>query len=217
MSEPTVSFSFNADTHEYRLGANIVPACTSLLSQGGLVSFHHVSLDVLERKSELGREVHRACHLHNLNKLGSFDPLIKPHLHAWIHFKENCKRFVLISSEYQCVATVNGMHYGMQADTVALVDGYETVIELKIGKVYPHHGVQLAGYAAGLPHPKYTAPLARFMARKRMVVELRGNGHPKVHLFHQKSDYDYKVFCSLLYTSTWKAQFEKVYREEKGL
>jgi hypothetical protein len=215
MSETAAAFSFDAEKHEYRLGSQVVPGCTGVLSSGGLVPYGFVSQDVLERKGELGREVHKACHLHNINKLGQCDPRVQPHLRAWIRFKEQCKSFRLISSEYQTVATVNGMHYGMQLDCNALVDGYDTVIELKIGQIYPHHAIQTAGYAAGLPHPKYTAPMARFMARKRMAVELRANGSsgsPKVYLFEQKSDYD--VFLSLLHVTSWKQLHDQTYKEK---
>lgn len=212
MSTMPAGFSFDADKHEYRLGTTIVPGCTSLLVGGGLVSFDFVSRDQLERKSELGRESHRACHLHNINSLGKYDERIKKRLHAWITFKENCKSFVLISSEYQCVATFNGMHYGMKADVNARIDGDDTVIELKIGHPMPHVGVQLAGYAAGLPHPRYTAPLARFLARKRIAVELQENGLPKVHLYNERSDLD--VFLSLLHTVSWKRRFDKIYKEK---
>jgi hypothetical protein len=206
-----VSFSFDAERHEYRLEGQLVPSCTGLLSSGGLVQFGFISADLLERKSELGRQVHQACHLHNLNKLGSYDERVKPHLHAWIKFKEQTK-FNLISSAYQTIASINGMSYGMESDCNALVDGHDTIIELKTGRPYPHHGVQLAGYSIGTPHPKFTAPLARFMSRKRMVVELRANGTPKVHEYSERSDYD--VFSSLLYVATWKRRFDSQYQKE---
>lgn len=210
----SAAFTFDAAKHEYRVGAATVPGCTSILSSGGLVAARFVNLDAFEHKGDLGREVHRACHLHNLGTLGEYDERVKPHLHACIRFKETCKSFKLISSEYQCVATIHGMTYGMKIDCNALVDGADTVIEWKIGKVYPHHGVQLAGYAAGLPHRQYTAPLARFMARKRIVVELRANGIPKVHTFEKRSDYD--VFQSSLYTTSWKRQYGKFYEEKNA-
>ena len=202
-------FTFNAERHEYRLGHQVVPATTSVLSTGGLVAFNFVSLEVLERRSELGRAVHLACHLHNIGKLGDCDNRVRPYLKAWILFKEKCKNFRLISSEYQTVAFVNGMPYGMQCDWNASVDREDTVGELKIGSVYPHHGIQLAAYAAGLPHPKYEQPLARFMARKRIVVELGENGKPKVHRFEEKSDYE--AFASSLYMASWKRRHGAVY------
>lgn len=205
-------FTFNAEKHEYRLGTTVVPNCTSMLSSSGMVPARFLQADLFERKTELGKQVHLACHLHNLNKLGTYDPAVKPHLHAWIEFKEHCKSFTLISSEYQTVATIAGMSYGMQPDVNAYVDGRDTVIELKTGKVYPHHGIQLAAYACGLPHPKYTAPLPRFINRKRIVVELQANGHPDVHEYEERSDFD--AFISILHITTWKRRFEPIYKEE---
>jgi hypothetical protein len=71
--------------------------------------------------------------------------------------------------------------------------------------------VQLAGYAAGLPHAKYTTPLARFMKRKRYAVQLRESGTPKIIQFEQKSDYE--VFASALYVTAWKRRNERAYKE----
>lgn len=208
----TQPFTFDATIHEYRVGSQVVPSVTHILSEGGLIAFRFVSEDILDRKSELGKEVHRACHLHNIQKLGQYDPRVAPHLHAWIKFKEQCRSFKLISSEFQTVALMNGMSYGMQLDCNAYIDGADTVIELKTGAVYPHHAVQTAGYAAGLPHPKYTSTMARFIARRRIAVELRANGVPKVHRFEAKGDYE--VFGSLLHVTSWKRAHEKIYQEK---
>ena len=208
----TQAFTFTEDNHEYRVGANVVPACTAVLAEGGLVPYRFVSEELLERKGELGKEVHRACHLHNVNHLGQYDPLVKPYLHAWIKFKEQCRTFKLIASEHQTVASLNGMQFGMKLDCNAFIDGADTIIELKTGAIWPHAGVQMAGYACGLPHPKYTSPMARFIARKRLVVELRDNGVPKVHVFEDKSDFE--VFASLLHVASWKRRYGKIYQEK---
>lgn len=205
------AFTFNADLHEYRLGGHVVPSCTGALRSGGLVAAHFLNLDELDRKSEFGREAHRACHLHNLGKLGDVDFRLRGHVDSWVHFKQHVKRFQLISSEQQLVAYVNGMPFGMQLDVNAIVDGDDTVIELKTGEIYPHHGVQLAGYAAGLPHEKFSTPWARFVFRKRLVVQLRESGIPKIHKFTDRSDFE--VFNSLLYVASWKRRHEKTYKE----
>ena len=136
------------------------------------------------------------------------------HLDAAIKFKCECKSFRLISSEYQMVAWVNGMPYGMQCDVNASIDRFDTVVEWKIGEPKPHHGVQLAGYAAGLPHPKYNTPIARFMSRKRIVVELRDTGQYKVHPYDDRSDYE--VFCSLLHIASWKGRNGKFYSTQES-
>jgi hypothetical protein len=207
----SVAFSFDPGAHEYRVDNRVVPACTWMLATGGLVPFGRINQDVLERRSELGREVHLACHLHNIGKLGSYDKRVKPYLHSWILFKEKMN-FAPELSEFQTVATLNAMSYGMQIDSAGLLAGQDTIIDLKIGEIYPHHGIQLAGYAAGLPHKRWTAPLARFMARKRIALQLRESGLPKVTEFSEKSDF--YVFTSLLYVSTWKKQFDSTYQEK---
>lgn len=206
------AFTFNESLHEYRVGAQLVPSCTAVIAEGGLVGYRFVAQELVERKSELGREAHRACHLDNLGKLGDCDPRVLPRLHAWREFKARVKRFKLLNSEFQTVAYLNGMAFGMKLDCQALLDGEEHIIEWKIGAVYPHTGVQLAGYAAGAPHTHYTSPMAKFIARKRIAVELRPNGVPLVHYFKERSDFD--VFASLLHVASWKRRFEKIYKGE---
>jgi hypothetical protein len=106
------------------------------------------------------------------------------------------------------------MSYGMQIDCAGTLSGVETIIDLKIGEVYPHHGIQLAGYAAGLEHSKWTAPLARFLARRRVALQLRESGLPRLTTFEEKSDF--YVFTSLLYVNTWKKQFDSMYTKENA-
>jgi hypothetical protein len=206
-----VAFTFDAAKHEYKMNGNPVPACTRVLNEGGLVAYRFVTEEILERRSELGREVHRACHLHNVGKLGQYDARVKPHLHAWIGFKEQTG-FVPLESEFQCIGYVNGMAFGMQIDCAGMLGEDEAIVDYKIGKIYPHHGVQLAAYAAGYPHKKLSTPFARFLARKRIGVELCANGRPKIHEFDHKSDFE--VFASLLYVTNWKRRHERTYRGE---
>ena len=206
------AFTFNAETHEYALAGESIPGCTKILSSGGLVSFDHVAADVLEKKSELGREVHRACHLWNLGTLRSCDDRVRPYLNAWILFLEKTK-FKPLLSEFQTVGYVNGMPFGMQIDSQGMIGKEDTIVELKIGEILPHHGIQLAGYAAGLPHKTLATALARFMMRKRIAVQLRENSVPKIHRFEERSDFD--VFASVLYVAHWKQQFTSVYERER--
>ena len=206
-----VAFTFDEETHVYSVNNKPVPSCTSVLATGGLVPYKFVDQEILERKGELGREVHLACHLHNVGKLGTYDAKVKPYLHAWIVFKEQTDYQPLIS-EFPTVAWLNGLPYGMTVDNAGLLRGKDTVIDLKIGAVLPHHSVQLAGYAAGLPHPTLRTPFARFMARKRVLVELRTSGVPKMHVCENRGDYE--TFAALLYITSWRKQYGGVYEEK---
>lgn len=209
---PRIDFSFDENTHIYSTPVHgVIPGCTRVLDQGGLVSFDHVDRDILERKSELGREVHKACHLFNQGKNLICDPAVDGYLQSWIKTAKALS-FLPRQSEFRQIATVNGMLFGMQIDTEGLVLNEDTIIDLKIGQVCPHHGIQLAGYAAGLYHPRLETPLGRFRTRKRIVAQLQEDGSlAKLHRFEAKSDFD--VFVSALFTTYWKMQHSKFYRE----
>jgi len=209
---PRIDFSFDENTHIYSTPVHgVIPGCTRVLDQGGLVSFDHVDRDILERKSELGREVHKACHLFNQNKPFKCDPQIDGYILSWKRTTIALK-FVPRLSEFRQIATVNGMFFGMQIDVEGLVLNEDTIIDLKIGQVCPHHGIQLAGYALGLYHPRLETPAGRFRTRKRIVAQLQEDGSlAKLHRFEDKSDFD--VFVSALYTTYWKMQNAKFYRE----
>jgi len=206
-----IEFSFDECTHVYTTPTGLVPGCTRILSSGGLVSFDFVQKDILERKSELGREVHKACHLYNQGKDFTCDAQVEGYLQSWRLWCATMK-FTPRLSEHRQIATVNGMLYGMQIDAEGLVAGDDSIIDMKIGQVMSHHGIQLAGYAAGLYHPRLETPMGRFRTRKRIIVQLQENGTlAKIHPFDEKSDFD--VFVSALYVTTWKMRHEKEYRE----
>lgn len=207
-----LAFSFDEDSHTYTVeSVGRVPGCTRVLDHSGLVKFDFVNADILERKSELGREVHKACHLFNIGKKFVCDPLVEGYLNSWEAFYRLSK-FAVRFSEEQQIATVNGMRYGMQIDVAGDLRGEDTIIDYKIGEIAPHHAIQLAGYAAGLYHPGLETPLGRFRSRKRMIVKLQEDGSlAKIHRCEDKSDFD--TFTSALYTTYWKMKHEKFYRE----
>lgn len=206
-----IEFQFDEDTHIYTTASGAVPSCTRILASGGLVSLDHVAKEILERKSVLGREAHKACHLFNQGKTFLCDPQVEGYVRSWM---ETCRflHFVPQLSEHQQIAIVNGMLFGMQIDAAGMLHNEDTIIDYKIGEIMPHHAIQLAGYAAGLYHPRLETPLGRFRTRKRIAVRLKEDGSlAKIHRFDDKSDLD--TFVSALYTTYWKLKHEKFYRE----
>ena len=206
------AFTFNEDTHTYQVDGRVVPGCTRILEQAGMINFDHVNRDILERKSELGSAVHKACHLFNLKRSFTCDEQVRGYLNSW---KETARvlKFEARMSEYQLVASVNGMLYGMQIDAEGLVRGAEAILDYKIGVVMAHHAIQLAGYAAGLYHPRLETAMARFRSRKRIIVKLQEDGSlAKIYYCEETSDFD--VFVSALQITYWKMKHDKSYREK---
>lgn len=212
MSGGPRTFSFDPESHTYLVGGIPTPSCTGVLRSSGFVPPAFLDQDMLERRSELGREVHKACDLHNRGKEFTCDSAVRGYLNSWIEAKRMLALDLKLS-EFQQIAEINGMMFGMQLDVLALLAHQEYVIELKIGPILPHHALQLAGYAAGLYHPRFETALARFRIRKRLALQLNEHGLLAiVHRFEEKSDLD--VFTSMLHSMHWKKKHEKFYREQ---
>ena len=183
--------------------------CTDVLAESGLVDYSFVNADVLERKSDLGIAVHKACCLFDQNRKFSVDPEVDPYVDAWKEFRERT-RFVPRLIEQPHEAVVNGMSYTMRVDREGLLAGEETIVELKTcANAMRHHGVQLAGYAMGLPREKSSSPFGRFLLRRRIVVKLTRQGVAKVIRYDDNADFG--VFVSALYVATWKRKNAKEY------
>src|SRR6266576_3955232 len=206
----STEFHFDESDHTYTVNGKPILSCTQILSSGGLVSFDFVNRDILERKSELGREAHKACHLYNQGKPFTCDDQVRPYLHSWEQWCDKTG-FRARLSEHQQIASVNGMDYGLQIDAEGDLRGEESIIEIKTGQIYPHHAIQLAGYAAGLYHARLETPMGRFRTRKRIVVQLQANGSlAKIHRFEDRSDFD--VFAACLSVSFWKKKNANFYK-----
>lgn len=210
MSGGARTFAFDPESHTYLVGGIPTPSCTGVLKSSGFVPPAFLDQDMLERRSELGRAVHKACDLCNREKEFTCDPAVRGYLNSWIETKRRLALDLKLS-EFQQIGEINGMLYGMQLDALALVGHEEHVIELKIGPIFPHHGLQLAGYAAGLYHPRFETALARFRVRKRIALQLNEHGLLAIlHRFDEKSDFD--VFTSMLHSMHWKKKHEKFYK-----
>ena len=221
-------FTFDEEKHIYRLAnGQAVPGHTRVLDLGGLVPYAAVSPDILERKSEIGRQVHRACFLYDQGARFTVDRRIEGHVDAWERF---CKesRFAVVLSEHQGVYCLNGLYFGMTIDALGYFAGRsrETVVERKTtSHVLPHHGVQLAAQAAcvdapicmvtntvGIANPSaLKSAKARFLTRDRIVVQLKEDGKYKIERFTQNADLE--MFEHALALTYWKMSHEKTYKE----
>jgi len=205
-------FTFDELTHTYRVGGVVIPGHTRVLDLGGLVNYRDVEPDILERKSDLGRQVHEATRLYDLRKKFTCDPLVEPYLEAWIDFRELTK-FKPRLVEHRGLSEINGMQFGMQIDREGDLAGDETLVELKTcAKLLPHHGIQLAAQAAGLYHRELSTALARFMRRKRVAVQLKKDGYAKIQRYEDRSDFD--AFVSALTVTHFKMRHAKHYKGE---
>ncbi len=212
-------FTFNEDTHTYRLGDREIPGHTRVLDLGGLVPYGAIAPDILERKSAIGRAVHFACFLHDEGKAFVSDPHIRGYIDAWIDFRKQTG-FMPSLREHRGLYQFNGLSFGMQIDALGKFPPHqrEAVVEIKTcSTILPHHGVQLAAQAAGVESPTLKSHEARFLVRSRYVCQLFENGRWKLHPFKRATDLE--TFEHALALTYWKMEHEKTYRllEEEGM
>lgn len=175
--------TFDEASHTYRFEGRLVPGVTSVLEQ--LQYLDGVPWAILDAAREFGTHVHLACHLWNVNKLDveALDPQLRPYLDGWIAFL-NQTGFKVRASEQRVYHPQLG--YAGTADAFGEMRGTTWVIDIKSGVVPDTVGAQLAAYQNAYS----------LQPRKRLCVQLTGNGNYKLH--PQTDLSDFALFTSAL-------------------
>jgi hypothetical protein len=212
------SFLFIESSHTYQRGGIILPGATRCLDHAGLTDYENVRADILERRSILGKHVHSGCHFYDEKDLdwSTLDDEQKRYIESWGEWRE-ARRFNPAVIEHQQIATVNGMSFGMRLDRYGLLDKVPTIVEIKTTReIQDYHAIQTAFYAAGYSPPKdiSMSPMARFLTRRRIVVQLRSDGKiAKERMFDDRQDFE--VMTWALGITTWKLNRGRKIREIK--
>jgi hypothetical protein len=216
------SFTFDEASHTYWKGGVIIPGATRCLDHAGLTSYENVRADVLERRSRLGKIVHQATHFADEADLDvdSLGDETRGYVMSWVNWRA-WRQFQPLKIEHRQLAELNGMPFGMQIDRLGTFarESQLAVVEIKITReIYDHHGIQLAFYAAGCDHSpvgsvemaaaSYNAPLAKFLTRKRVVVQLRSDGKKARERFFDERN-DFEVATWALGITHWKLNHGK--------
>ena len=187
-----------SEKHEYRLGGEIMPSVTQIISP--LQDFSHVRHDVLERAKRFGTAVHMATVLSDQEDLDedNLDPSLVPCLNAWRKFKSETGfvsehiELPLYSPIHRFAGTIDRIgsmsHYADQK-----LRGRRMILDIKTGStIYPTVGLQTAAYRI-LWNERY--PTARVVSR--CSVRLFTNGTYRLDFFGDRMDV--KVFLALLH------------------
>jgi hypothetical protein len=181
------------DNHVYRWNGVQVPGVTSILEPLSMLG--GISLEVLNKKSDLGRRVHLATELDDQDDLdeSSIEDDVAPYLAAWRKFKAEKRVEILATEEF----VFHPAHkYGGQLDRIIRMDASKFMLDIKTSvEVYMSAGPQTAAYLAAYRDPTVT---------RRCVVQLRPDG---TYRFEELNDLmDWPVFLSCLTISSYKAK-----------
>lgn len=184
---------FDPDTHSYWNGDTRVPSVTQILSP--LTNLGHIPKAILQRAADRGTAVHKATELFDLGMLDhtSISDEVKPYLDAWIRFLLDHKGDPI---DIEQLVYHDGLAYAGTLDRRMLVDGVESIVDIKTSKtIYPTVGPQLAAYAHACD-----ASLARH------AVQLKADGTYALHSYSDPADWS--VFLSLRTLIGWADQHQ---------
>ncbi len=204
MANTQADFQFDEQNHIYTQDGIKIPGCTRVIDTAAPDYYQTVAKEIIERKSQLGRRVHQAARFPDEDDLewASLTAEAKGRVESWVNF---CATWNFTPKQHatRLIAELNGMKYGMEIDCAGLIKRDEAVIEQKTtASLEPIHQIQLAGYSLGLPHLKWTQPIARFHARRRVIVQLNKDGKFKARECEDKSDAT--IFQAMLAVTWWK-------------
>jgi len=195
----SVNFSFDPVNHIYRLGSDIIPSVTQILSAEGLVDYIGVPAESMESARLFGTAVHKACELWDKGILDDTvlsTPLI-PYLAGWKKFVADFKP--IVNQEWIEKPICSYRHqFGTTSDRVWSINNKLTVVEIKsTATMQKAVGIQLAGQTIAVEEN-----LGR--VKQRWAVQLKGDGTYQLYTYDDRADKT--VFVSALNVYRWKRE-----------
>ena len=185
--------TFDESAHAYYWNGERVPGVTSIL--GPLVDFRGVPLAVLEAKADLGRRVHLATELDDVDDLdeSSVESDVSPYLEAWRRFKRE-KRVEIEAVERKVYHPT--YRYAGALDRVLRFDGARFLADIKTS-------VEVAA-TAGPQTAAYLQANGDHSISRRAAIQLRPDGSYRVRELNDPQDWP--VFLSCLTINNFKAK-----------
>ena len=170
IDEQLADLIFDEAAHLYTLAGKLVPGVTRVLEATGLIDYSFLGVKrfyYLER----GRKVHKATHEDDEGRLieSEWTDEILGYVDGWRQFRRDYGFFPNRIEQRVCHRRLG---YAGTLDRTGVVrEGGELIVDIKSGIAPQAVRVQLAAYAACLPHPR---------TRRRRCVEVHANGTYRV-------------------------------------
>lgn len=184
---------FDAETHTYTDASaeRVVPGVTRILSVLG--AYENVPEVALERKRQIGSDVHAACHILNTGLLNevTVSEEIAEYVRAYKTFLKD-KQPVCLFSEMPMYSPDLG--FAGTPDFVGEIDGQMAVFDIKTTvRIYPMSGLQLSAYGH-LVQSQFDIKVA-----KRYTLQLKKDGSYVLFEHDSKEDFINFLACLRVY------------------
>lgn len=199
---------FDAATHTYRISGIELPSVTRLLKPLTDDAFAGIPPGILQQKADLGTAIHYATELDDLGQLdeASVHPIVAPYLAGWRKFRaDHADSLKIVKTEHKWFHKI--LQYAGTVDREILFYNEPTILDIKSTvEIYPHVGVQLAGYAMLAESNTEIENRVKAQAYRRLGLQLTPEGGYNMHFFTDAMDFS--CFLSLLTLFNWKAKYK---------
>lgn len=184
------AFAFDEKAHVYTLGGQRLPGVTEILKGLGIIDYRWAQ----ERDLIRGQAVHLACKYLAENCLDwtSVDPSIRGYVEAYQKFLKDTSFLPQV-----CEKPMFNLIYRFSCtpDQIGVLNGRDTICEIKTGSTPPWVGLQTAAQALAYKPDGW-------MKVDRVCLELRADGSNRLTECLDLSDGG--VFLSAVSVFTWK-------------
>lgn len=217
------AFTFDEATHAYRLGDQIMPSVTEVISAAGLVDYSAVPPETLEWARQRGTLLHKAAALWDRDELDedTVDPEILVRLEAWKQFRydtgfrpkwiEKSLHGHSYAGTFDRVGTVRlpgedmfpllrreKMGGALATDPDQVRHRTHWLVDIKPWQAQPATGVQLAAYQR---------LISSWIGQQceRISVHLRADGRYRIKTYPARElEADFQTFLAALRIYQWR-------------
>jgi hypothetical protein len=182
---------FFPESHRYEIDGHPVPSVTTILKDMGFVDAQWFTDHARTR----GTYVHQIIEWHITGEIdeSTIDPELQGYLDAWGAFTADTG---FVSTETEKPLASDIYRFAGTPDHIGMLNGREAVIDAKTGAIYPHVGLQLAGYEI-----LATRPLKRF------GLQLKEDGRYSLKEFKDRQDRG--IFLAALSCWHWQRNLRR--------
>lgn len=186
--------TFDEENHLYKLDEKVIPSVTQILKEAGLSSFGNVPEHILEPACILGKHVHKATELADLDMLDreSLDPLYLQYLESWESFKQD---YLFVPDFIELELFHQTLKFAGRIDRVGMIriknQNLRAIVDIKTGMKTKEVAIQTAGYQLLFNN----SVIRKDQIKIRLAVFLKPSGY-KVETYTNKADEN--IFISAL-------------------
>ena len=197
-----MKFKFDKDKHQFIVNGIVYPSITQVLVEAGFLDTRWFD----EYSATRGTYVHTICEWHERGTLdeSSIDDEIKVYYEAYLKFRKEKTNYKITEME---TPRINETYkFGGIADQFGIMDGVQSVLDIKTGVDVPATRLQTAAQILLADHP----------ILERYSLQLKKDGNYKLNKYPTVENImDRNIFIASVSSWWWKKNYNLIKKEKR--